>query len=186
MAGQLTKSPREVIASRRTLDGERIKLWSDGTITASSFNLVVGRPARTQQQLDLYLTAGWLLMDEVEVYDKSEVRSLLEAARWAAKRNLGPGDMRKRLHQPVKLTPIWTTLETDRDGKPTLQCWVLPRVRWPGLSVWREHGLYSLCQEVGHKTGTYSPTGIEFKNLKELSTYLLNDTNLSHHPEEQS
>jgi hypothetical protein len=165
----------EVIARRKTMDGELVKLWNNGSITTSGFNVVVGQPARTQAQFELYLTAGWLLMGEVEVYDKSEIRSLLEAARWAAKRNLGPGGMRKRLaqQQQVTLKPIWTTLQADRDGRPTLQCWVLPRLRWPGLSVWREHGIYSLGQEMGRKSGIYEPTGFKFKNLKELTAHLL-------------
>ncbi len=136
---------------------------------------LVGLPARTPQQLSQYLDAGWLVMGEVEIYDASEVRPLLIAARWAAKNHLGPGEMRKKLHQNPTLKPIWTTLETDRSGTPTLQCWILPRLRWPGLSVWREKGRYSICQEIGHRSGTYSPTGFEFRNLRDLTEHLQSD-----------
>lgn len=164
----------EVVARRKTADGVVVKLWSDGGLTTGA-GVVVGQPARSEAQLRRYLDAGWLVMGEVEIYDASEVRSLLLAARWAAERGLGPGEMRGRLHRQVVLKPSWTVLETDRDGKPVLRCWVLPRVRWPGLAVFHERGTYSVCREVGHKTGTYSPTGFEFTNLRQLTSHLMSE-----------
>lgn len=164
----------EVIATRKTADDIVVQLWSDGAIT-TGMGTVVGQEARSEEKLSLYLAAGWLVMGEVELYDASEVKRLLLAARWTAERGLDPGAMRERLHQKVTLKPIWTTLEADRAGKPTLQCWVLPRLRWPGLAVFREKGAYSICQEVGHRSGTYSPTGFEFSNLRQLTDHLLSD-----------
>ena len=79
--------------------------------------------------------------------------------------------MRERLHRGATVRPVWTTLETDRDGKPTVQCWKLPRLRWPGLAVWREKGRYSVWSEIG-RSGSYSPSGLSFANLRELTRYL--------------
>lgn len=164
----------EVIAKRQSADHVTIKLWSDGSVT-TGMNIIIGQGARTQKALGWYLAAGWLAMGDVELYDSSEIRDLLLAARWAAERGLGPDEMRTHLHQKPNLKPIWTVLQADRDGKPTLKCWVLPRLRWPGLAVFHERGTYQLCQEIGHKTGTYEPTEFEFANLRQLTDHLTTD-----------
>jgi hypothetical protein len=164
----------EVIAKRQTADHVTVKLWSNGAVT-TGMNVIIGQSARGERQLASCLAAGWLVVGDVELYESSEVRDLLVAARWAAERGLGPGGMRDRLYARPNLKPAWTLLQADRDGKPVLQCWVLPRVRWPGLAVFRERGVYQLCQEVGHRTGTYEPTGFEFSNLRQLTEHLTSD-----------
>lgn len=110
-------------------------------------------------------------MGDIELYNDDEVPALIAAARWTAKRSGDPGMMRLRLHQSQRVVPVWTTVEADRDGTPKVQVWRLPRLRWPGLSVWREAGKYSVWAQCS-RSDTYTPTGCEFSTLRELSEYL--------------
>ncbi len=82
------------------------------------------------------------------------------------------------------LKPHWTTLETDRDGKPTIRVWRLPRTSHPGMAVWdtprnASRGRYEVMVEVragglGQRSsgGTYGTTRLRFRNLDELSQYI--------------
>lgn len=162
------------IASRRTAQGHTVLLWPDGEITWRLGTYIKGSPrARGPEQVARALVAGWLVMGDVELYDDDEVPALVAAARWAAERDGLPGTMRARLRdaeRPV-LRPHWVTLEADRDGRPRLQVWRLPRLAWPGLAVWRENGRYELVSQIG-RTDSYSSTGIAFRNLRELGAHL--------------
>jgi hypothetical protein len=161
-----------VMARRKTAQGSTVKLWSDGSLTWALGRYVKGSPhARTPGQLATAHAAGWLVMGEVELYDDDEVESLVRAARWAAERGLDHGAMRARMHRAPVLRPVWEVIEADRDGKPRVRCWKLPRLRWPGLAVWCDGATYSIWTEAG-RTGTYAPTGIEFSNLADLSAHL--------------
>ncbi len=159
-----------VVACRTTDDGITIKLWSDGCIT-SGINTIVAQGARTDAAVDIYLRAGRMVMDWISVYDFNDVRPMVDAARWAAKRGLDHSAMRARMNRAEPLRPVWTTTQTDRDGKPTEQWWVLPRMRWPGLAVFRSGGEYLLMQRHG-RSDTYSPTGFRFSNLEKLAAHL--------------
>jgi hypothetical protein len=161
-----------VIAKRQTADHKTVMLWSDGGLTTGMHGHIV-RPGRTPETIEARRDAGWLVMGWVELYRYEEVPELFEAALWAVRCGKGSAEMRARMAAPPVLRWVWTTLHADRNGKPTLQVCVLPRLRWPGLAVWRERGKYSVCQEMGHKTGTYAPLGIEFTNLAGLTAYLL-------------
>jgi len=164
------------IAFRKTAQGTVIHLWPDGAITWALGLYVKGSPhARTDAQIAEARTAGWLVMGEVELYDDDEVPALIKAARWAAARGLDPGAMRAHLHRPTVLRPVWEVVEADRDGNPRVRVWKLPRLRWPGLSVWSDGATYSIWREISGGRGTYGPTGIEFSNLAELSAHLLSD-----------
>ncbi len=163
------------IATRKTAQGSIIHLWDDGAITWAMGRYIDGSShARTPEQIALARAAGWLVLGDVELYDDSEVPALIAAARWVAARGGEPGDVRDRLHRPTALRPQWTVIEADRDGNPRVRCWKLPRLRWPGLSVWSDGGRYSLWREMA-RTGTYSRTGIEFTNLADLSRHLLSE-----------
>lgn len=160
------------IAKRRTAQDSIVYLWPDGSLTWAFGRFVDGSPrARTPEQVERALSAGWLAMGDVELYDDAEVPQLIRAARWAVEHGTGIAGMRERFHRAVPLRPAWTTLQTDRTGKPTLQCWRLPRLRWPGLAVWRESGRYSIWTEQG-RSGTYAPTGLSFTNLSALRAHL--------------
>lgn len=166
----------EVIATRETAEGHSIKLWSDGSLTWTMNQYVAGSPrARTPKNVELALRAGWLVLGDVELYNDSEVPSLVEAARWAAESGLGPGEVRERagkiLSSAPVLHPTWTVLEADRDGFPTVRVWRLPRIRWPGLAVWLERGTYTICRQLG-RSDTYESTGFAFTNLADVSTFL--------------
>lgn len=160
------------IATRRTAQGSIVHLWDDGTLTWALGRYIKGSPCpRTDEQRVEALRAGWLVMGDVELYDDDEVPALVAAARWTARRGGDPGMMRDRLHGSAVMRPVWTTLETDRDGTPRVQCWKLPRLRWPGLAVWRECGRYSVWAEISG-SGSYKPTGVDFSNLRSLTEYL--------------
>lgn len=160
------------IAMKRTSDGVIVHLWPDGAITWALGVYIKGSPRpRTDEAREIALRAGWLVMGEVEIYDASEVPDLIAAARWTAARGGNPGMLRARLHAPARLMPYWVTIETDRSGAPVVQTWRLPRMRWPGLVVWREHSEYSVLREIG-RTGTHNTTGFKARNLKDLRVVL--------------
>jgi hypothetical protein len=134
---------------------------------------IPGSPrARTPEQVDAALAAGWLVMGDAELYSAEELPGLVRAARWAVARGLGAPEMRRRFARPAPLAPAWTVLATDRDGRPTLRCWRLPRLVWPGLAVWAERGRYSIMSELPGRCGTYAPTGFEARTLGGLRTHL--------------
>jgi len=167
------------IASRRTTDGHIVRLWPDGALTWALGSYIKGSPQpRSPEQVKRALKAGWLVMGEVELYSDSEVPALIAAARWAADRDGLPGTLRARLHRAPSLRPHWVTLQSDRDGRPVLQVWRLPRLRWPGLAVWREKGRYEVMREVG-SSGTYVASGCAFSNLEALSSHLA-EVSVSH------
>jgi hypothetical protein len=167
------------IARRQTADGHDVLLYSDGSIYGTMGIGRSGAAPRDPRKLGAYLAAAWLLADEVCMYDEAEIRTLVVTARRAVQQTAMPAlaYLRRAMARatgPAPLRPIWTTLETDRDGTPTVQCWVLPRLRWPGLAVWREHGRYEVCAEMSGPMarGTYKTTGMVFGNLRDLQGYL--------------
>jgi len=160
------------IATRKTAQDTIVHLWPDGSLTWAMGRYIEGSPnARTPEQIRKALAAGWLVLGEVEIYDDDEVPALIKAARWAADRGSSPAEMRKRLHERKPMKPVWTVIETDRDGKPRVRVWKLPRIGWSGLAVWKDGGTYSVWTEI-QRSGTYEPTGVEFTNLRDLTKYL--------------
>lgn len=65
---------------------------------------------------------------------------------------------------------VWTVQETDRDGRPTLRTCRLDRIRWPGLAVWHERGVYELMTV--DRRGTSFRTGFVFKSQRDLLVHL--------------
>ena len=176
----------EIIARRTTFDSKVVTLWSDGDLT---FALGRGIPGLRFPRSALGLRAGWLVMGEVELYDASEVAMLAKAALESAKRGELPGELRARLRSKIRkerqsgeaesgksrglgLVPIWAVLETDRDGKPTLRVWKLPRLIYGGLAVWHERGTFEIMREAPPRSGTYAPTGFKRKTLREVVALL--------------
>lgn len=69
------KKEKHVIATRRTYDGTKVQLWSDGVVTYGllAFGFKgIGTP-RTQKGRETYLRVGWDLMKIVELYPLKEV-----------------------------------------------------------------------------------------------------------------
>lgn len=165
-----------IIARRQSADDKTVALWSDGAITGGLGIYIKGSPcARTEAARVEALTAGWLVMGDVCLYDFSEVPSLIAAARKTARAGGDAGDMRRALAARPPLRPVWSVLETDRDGNPTLRVWRLPRVSHPGLAIWDDArgggGRYQVMTEI-QRSGTFAPTGVRYHTLAEVATYL--------------
>lgn len=163
------------IARRRTADNLAVVLWSDGRLTGA-FGALAGLPAtapRTDATRATALMAGWLFLGEVELYERGELARLYEASRWTAQRDGQPGTVRQRMHRAPPLRPIWTVIQTDRDGRPVERYWRLPRLMWPGLSVWERRNAAEPYELMGvDRFGTCTPTGFKFKTLEALSRHL--------------
>lgn len=180
-----------ILARRKTFDGKAIMLWSDGSLTWALGSVIKGSPnARTAAGIEEAVRAGWLVLGEVEVHDADDVSRLIGAARKVVHRasvhgtQANPGDVRAELFKAAPLKPHWTTLEADRDGKPTVRVWRLPRMSHPGLAVWdglrnASRGRYEVMMEaraggLGQRSGggTYVTTGVRFHDLATLAKYL--------------
>lgn len=171
-----------VVARRLTADGVAVCLWDDGAVTGRLGYAIDGVPIvrpRGAEGRARALRAGRLLMGEVVIHDASEVGALYAACRWVAERGGLPGDVRRRLadQQRVTLRPVWTVLSADRNGRPTLRVWRLPRLRWPGMAVWDactsgRGGRYELAYEI-QRSGTYESSGLRFATLAALAAHLL-------------
>lgn len=176
------KKPKpEIIARRRTSDGKSVLLWNDGTLTWGMYDAIKRSPrAHTDEQIREALNAGWLVMGEIESYAAAEVPRLIEAARKVARRGGVVGDLRREFAKDSPLRPHWVVQETDREGRPTIRVWRLPRMSHPGVVIWDEvrgsHGArYRVMTEImerGRGSGTLVDTGVRFKDLTSLSKYL--------------
>lgn len=65
----------EIMATRRTCDGKRVDFWTDGAVTIGHFHNIVAR--RVHHDI------AWIIAGEVCVYDLSELKGLIAAARKA-------------------------------------------------------------------------------------------------------
>lgn len=180
----------EIIARRKTADDKAVALWSDGSLTWGGVGTVIKGSAnpRTAAQIEEALAAGWLVMGDVELYDADEVPRLIEVARKAARRGGLPGDVRREFAKSAPLRPQWTVIEADRDGRPLVRAWVLPRLTHPGIAIWDEvrgsggRGRYQVMREVtrgpapwlrgGRGSGAYESTGFQFHDLEKLAQHL--------------
>jgi hypothetical protein len=178
-----------VIARRSTSDGKHVCLWDDGQLTwALGYSIKGGMNPKTDEQRDRARTVGRLVLGEVELFTAAEVSELIAAARWAAARDGLPGTVRKRLADQRRKAalpkPMWRTMSTDRNGKPTERVWVLPRLSpWRDHAVWDERNsrgryhLHILCTRsvVGVRVSAdpaYEPTGASFDTLDALLTWM--------------
>jgi hypothetical protein len=177
----------EIIARRRTADNIGIALWSDGSLTYWNGRAIKGSAhPRTDEQRRQALAAGWNVIGNVELYDADELPRFIAAARKAP--GAMPGAVRAEFARAARkekqLTPSWTVYETDRDGKPTIRVWKLPRLLYGGLAVFdycgkrnSSGGRYVLMRELGrggrkHAPGTVEATGFRFNDLGALSEHL--------------
>src|SRR5690606_19482601 len=118
-----------VIARRVTADGKHVLAWDDGTLTwALGYAIRGSASPRTPEGRERARRAAWLVLDDVCLFDADEVPALIRAARWAAERGTGRAGMWERLRGPKRgrvagMAPQWTTLQADRDGRPTVRVW---------------------------------------------------------------
>ncbi len=179
-----TSTPH-VIARRMTADGIGVALHHDGAVTGRFGSGLEGVPVarpRTREARELALRVGWLFAGEVSLYDYSELGLLYAACRWAAAHDGLPGTVRSRMAKPARLTPVWTVVSADRDGRPTCRYWRLPRLISPGTVVW-DHvsvgasgGRYEIHRIVrGSNDQTCNPSGIRFHTLDEVSSFILSE-----------
>lgn len=178
------KTRAQPIGRAKTHDDKSLVLWSDGSLTwGYAGTIVQGSPrATTPAQIEAGRDAGWLVLGDAPIYDAAEIPALVKAAREAVARGQRlPGAVRERFAAGEKrgrrLTPSWTVIQTDRDGRPRVRAWVLPRMLYGGMAVWDEQtgtgarGRYQVMREIG-RTGTYEPTGFQFDDLDALSEHL--------------
>lgn len=80
-----TSTKAEILSTRRTADGYTVGLWSDGCVTSGYLHQCVkgSGVARTAEAVAANVRAGWLLLGEVELYDRAELPTMLRAARRA-------------------------------------------------------------------------------------------------------
>ena len=135
-------NPHEhVIARRVTADGKHVLAWDDGTLTwALGYAIRGSAHPRTPEARERARQAARLVLEDVCLFDADEVPALIKAARWAAEKGTGRAGMLERLQGPQRgrvagLKPQWTVYHADRDGRPTVRLWRLPRLTFPALVV---------------------------------------------------
>jgi hypothetical protein len=74
--------PHEV-ARRKTANGVTVVLWSDGGVSGVMGMHVWGEAARSSERHAAYMRGGWLLMEEVGLYESKDLRRLVKTARRA-------------------------------------------------------------------------------------------------------
>lgn len=182
-------APDDQLKRGKTADGQVVILWGSGAVTGPLGYQLRGVPIarpKTQAKRNQAIMAGFALLADVALYDASELGDAYKAYRWQIEKHKSPGDARARFHNlrsGVKrgkvsgLKPHWEVLRADARGKPTERYWRLPRIRWPRLAVFDHMGKwrggrerYELVNVDPH--GTTTPTGLTFKNLRELEKHL--------------
>jgi hypothetical protein len=164
----------EVMARRRTADGMIVELWSDSSVTTGAFGTIVvgATAAASDETVRLNVLAGWLAINDACLYDAAEIRALVLAARKGVRQaSVDPlAYMRRAMNGPAAIKPVWSVLETDRDGRPVVRVWRLPALAFGrGMAVWNERGCYELMREIPGSRGTYAPTGIRASSLRDLN-----------------
>lgn len=158
-----------VVARRSTSDGKHVLMWQDGSLTWALGYAIKGAPRGGSE---FARRVGMLVLGEVCLYEAAEVPSLVAAARHVAQRSGLPGDVRRRYREitaPKMLIPSWQVYQTDRDGRPTVRVWHLPRLLYAGLVVWHESGVYEVLRRLpGSARETLVTTGFSFRTQREL------------------
>lgn len=187
-----TTSPHRV-AWRRTSDGAHVELWDDGALTGAGGLALPGVPVarpRTEEARRQALAAGWLVAGELAratedpaaaLYDAAELPGLYAAARrLVASRGLGvaPGELRAAFAEAEERVAVERFPVRWEAVAPGCRVGHLPRIRWPGLAVWHERGVYEVMvvQRVvapGARTAeALVPTGFRFTALRDLVRHL--------------
>lgn len=142
------------IARRHTADGISVHLESDGKVLGLMGRSLHGVPVRRPRTAESHrhaVAAGRRFMEWVSFYNAAELGALYADACEAARRGTSIHAVRReREAAPAAPPPLaWTTVRTDRDGKPTERHARLPRLLWPDLAV------ADYCGGSGSKNGRY-------------------------------
>lgn len=178
------------IATRKTLDGVRISLFSDGTLTTSLGFKIPGCWFRTTDtNRERALSAGWLVLGEAETlnfHDGDELRDFARAARTVADRAhkdkdfAGLPDKARAVFTERQLralfTPMWSAVSTDGRGNVTERSWLLPRLgQWAGIAVFDSMTgpeRLTVNHRVSGTTNTFRFSGVAFSNQLDLFAWL--------------
>lgn len=165
------ETEHHITARRMTADGRHVETWSNGAVTGSyGYPLpgcVVVRP-RTAEAIERERVAASLVASEVCLYDLDEVQVLYAAARRVARSGGDLADLRAALDAAPPIALRWSTIADDAHG--VCRVAVLDRMRWPGLAVWHERGIYEVMTRDGHDT--LHGTGVRFRRLCDLAEHL--------------
>ena len=168
-----------VVARRRTADGREVEIHDDGAVTGYYGVAIPGVPVarpRGIEAIERERAAAWLFADELCLYAYEELPALHAAARRVARRGGGPGDLRAAVAEAsAPRVPIrWEVLATDNRGDVTCRFGVLPRLRWGGVGVWHEHGVYEVMHRVhgDHGEGAWETSGFRFTSQRDLFRHL--------------
>lgn len=179
------------IAWRRTADGAHVELWHDGALTGAAGFALPGVPIarpRTSEAREAALAAGWLVVGELArstedpaaaLYDAAELPTLYTAARRLVARDIRatPGELRAAFAEAEERALVARFPVRWEYVAPDCRVGHLPRIRWPGLAVWHERGVYEVMIERRGGSGVHTstalhPTGFRFTTLRELVRHL--------------
>jgi hypothetical protein len=167
-----------VVAERESADGKYLVLWSSGELTQRGGVGFPGVPvarSRDAAQVRVALEAGRLVLGEASLWDAAEIPALYAAARRVAARGGSPGDLRAAMDaRDVPRIPIrWEVLSTDNRGDMTSRVGHLPRLMWPGVSIWHERGIYEVMyRKAVNGRDAWHGTGITFRSQRDLLRFL--------------
>lgn len=171
-----------VVARRQTADGIAVSMWSDGALGSRFGQALPGVPVarpRSGGAMAVALRVGWLFLGAVELYDLDELPALYRACVRVAKHGGDHGDVRAEAGRKAPLVPHWEVYESDRDGRPRLRAWRLPRILWPGMAVIdhvsHARGRYEIVDIRRDSAGELAlagTTGVHFSTLDALSAHL--------------
>ena len=179
------------VAWRRTADGVHVELWHDGALTGAGGLALPGVPIarpRTEEARRRTLAAGWLVVGELArpseapdaaLYDAADLPGLYAAARRLVARDLGatPGELRAAFAEAEERAALARFPVRWEYVAPDCRVGHLPRIRWPGLAVWHERGVYEVMVERRGGSGVHTstalhPTGFRFTTLRDLVRHL--------------
>lgn len=182
------------VAWRRTSDGVSVELWDSGELTGASGLGIKGVPIvrpRDDDARAAALSAGWLVADELartnedpeaSLYSSTELPLLYATARrLVASRGLGvtPGELRAAFAEAEERDAVARFPIRWEYVAPGARAGYLPRIRWPGIALWHENGVYEVMlirrvAGLGGRSGeTLVTTGFKFKTLRETIQHLL-------------
>jgi len=168
-----------------TADGKDLFLYGDGALTVGRFGTIIkGTGGRTPESIDVGRRVGWYVLDDSILYDADEIPRLVAVAKPILARGGTPGEVRAAFRQKsakdTAFKPTWTVIEADRSGKTRVRAWKLPRLfGLGGYAVFDDatapgaahRGRYQIMQEIG-RSGTYAPTGNDFRNLEGVHAWI--------------
>lgn len=174
---------RTHIVARRTMaDGRKVEVYDNGAVTGYYGIAIPGVPVarpRGAEAIERERAAAWLFADEVCLYDLDELPDLHACARRVARRGGNSGDLRVVMEEAsVPRIPIRWEVLSEGGASGDSRFGALPRLRWGGVGVWHERGVYEVMHRyTGPALGARSReswhgSGIKFTSQRELFRHL--------------